>query len=62
MYCFSDAQVHFMMGSHTVNEETGEVIVCIGSGITGGFQTGLTVELSAEDGKASQCKINACLE
>ena len=55
----SDAEVAFVMDEYTVGEEFGNVGVCVDTNVTDGFQTDLTVFLSAIDGKASEC---ICLE
>ena len=43
-----------MSENYTVGEENGTVSVCVDSGVRGGFETALTVSLTAEDGTA--CK------
>ena len=43
-----------MSENYTVGEENGTVSVCVESGVTGGFETALTVSLTAENGTA--CK------
>jgi hypothetical protein len=48
-----DAVVVFVMDEYAVNENEGAVSVCVDSGVTEGFQTDLTVSLSATDGTAS---------
>ena len=37
-----------------MSEENGTVSVCVNSGVTGGFETALTVSLTAEDGTACE--------
>ena len=49
-----DAEVRFAVDSYTFNEEAGDVMVCIDSGVTGGFQTDLVVSVTATDGKAGE--------
>ena len=44
----------FVEDMYDVDENGGSVMVCIDSGVTGGFQAVLTVSLSAADGKASK--------
>ena len=51
---FTDAVIAFEQDMYDVDENGGSVMVCIDSGVTGGFQTVLTVSLSAADGKASE--------
>ena len=55
MYTSADAQVAFVVDEQSIGEEAGSVSVCIDSGVTQGFQTDLTVELAAADGKACKC-------
>ena len=45
------------MDSYTVSEDAGAVNVCVSAGNVGGFQTELTVQLAATDGKASKLAI-----
>ena len=52
MFLISDAMLGFVMDRYSVHEDTGEVSVCVDSGMTEGFQTDLTVTLSAMDGTA----------
>ena len=42
------------MNEYNINETAGAVSICIDSGVTEGFQTDLTVSLTANDGTA--CK------
>ena len=49
-----DAQVRFVTDEYRIGEESGSVSVCVESGVTGGFQTALTVGLAAQDGTASK--------
>ena len=49
-----DAEVRFVEDSYTFNEEAGDVMVCIDSGVTNGFQTDLVVSVTATDGKAGE--------
>ena len=49
-----DAEVRFVVDSYTFNEEAGDVMVCIDSDVTGGFQTDLVVSVTAIDGKAGE--------
>ena len=51
---FPDAVVGFIMNEYNVSEDAGAVSICIDSGVTEGFQTNLTVSLTANDGTA--CK------
>ena len=51
---FPDAVVGFVMNEYNVSEDAGAVSICIDSGVTGGFQTDLTVTLIANDGAASK--------
>ena len=44
----------FVQDMYYVDENDGSVTVCIDSDVTGGFQTVLTVSLTAADGKASE--------
>ena len=44
----------FEQSAYEIDEDGGSVMVCVDSGVTGGFQTALTVSLSASDGKASK--------
>ena len=37
-----------------VNEESGSASICVESGVTEGFEAALTVNLMANDGKASE--------
>ena len=50
----SDADVGFVMNGYDVIEDAGAVDICIDSGVTEGFQTDLTVSLSATDGTACE--------
>ena len=43
-----------MMDGYNMNEDAGAVSVCVDSGVTEGFQTDLTVSLSATDGTACE--------
>ena len=43
-----------MESTYTVSEETWNFEVCVDSGVTGGFQTDLSISLTAVDGKASK--------
>ena len=43
-----------MVDRYDVNEDAGAVSVCVDSGVTEGFQTDLTVSLSATDGTACE--------
>ena len=43
-----------MMDGYNVTEDAGAVSVCVDSGVTEGFQTDLTVSLSATDGTACE--------
>ena len=54
IYHISDAVVGFVMDGYNVNEGTGAVDICIDSGVTEGFQTDLTVSLSATSGTACE--------
>ena len=50
----TDAEVVFIVNEYSIGEESGSASVCVDSGVTGGFETALSVFLSAEDGKASE--------
>ena len=50
----TDVEVRFQRFSYTVSEENGTVSVYVESGVTGGFETALTVSLTAEDGTACE--------
>ena len=43
-----------MSQDYTIREDSGSVSVCVESGVTGGFETTLTVSLTAQDGTASK--------
>ena len=47
-----DAEVRFVTSELIANETS--VSVCVESGVTGGFETALTVGLAAQDGTASE--------
>ena len=51
-----DAEVMFVQHEYPVEEKAGSVTVCVDSGVTGGFETALTVSLTAQDGTA--CELN----
>ena len=51
---FVDALVQFEVLTYTVDEEDGDVEICVDSGVTDGFETDLIVVLMAIDGKASE--------
>ena len=40
------------MDADSVSEEAGSIDICVESGVMDGFETALTVSLSAMDGKA----------
>ena len=44
----------FERAMYIAHEVTEVVEVCIDSGVTGGFQTDLTVEIATSDGRASE--------
>ena len=50
-----------MESTYTVSEETWNFEVCVDSGVTGGFQTDLSISLTAVDGKASKLDNFMCL-
>ena len=52
--CFTDAVVSFEQSAYEIDEDEGSVMVCVDSRVTGGFQTALTVSLSASNGTASE--------
>ena len=45
-----DAEVRFVTDEYRIGEESGSVSVCVESGVSGGFETALTVSLAAQDG------------
>ena len=45
------------MEDYTVIEDSGSVSVCVETGALGGFETALTVNLTAQDGTA--CELQA---
>lgn len=49
-----DAEVRFVMEEYSVDEESGSVSVCVESGVMGGFETALTVNLTAQEGTACE--------
>ena len=51
---FADAAVRFVMSVYSINEEAGDVDICVDSGVTAGFETDLVVGFMATDGKASE--------
>ena len=51
--------MHFDESSYEVDEDAGFVSICVDSGVTNGFETTLTVTLSASDGKASEFKLSS---
>ena len=51
---FADAEVEFVMTVYSINEEAGDVGICVDSGVTEGFETDLVVGFIATDGKASE--------
>ena len=48
-----DAEVRFVTDEYRIGEDSGSVSVCVESGVSGGFETALTVGLAAQDGTAS---------
>ena len=53
----TDAEVEFVVDEYFVTEESGSVSVCVESGVMCGFETELTVSLTAQDGTA--CEIHS---
>ena len=51
---FADAEVGFVASVYSINEEAGDVDICVDSGVTAGFETDLVVGFMATDGKASE--------
>ena len=43
-----------MSEDYGIGEDSGSVSVCVESGVSGGFETALTVGLTAQDGTASE--------
>ena len=58
---FTDAEVRFVSDELRTQEESGSVSVCLESGVMGGFETTLTVSLSAQDGTACEIPYNSPL-
>ena len=54
MFFFADAEVGFVASVYSINEEAGDVDICVDSGVTEGFETDLVVGFMATDGKASE--------
>ena len=50
----ADSEVSFIMNSNSIADEGGSVTVCVDSGVTGGFQTELTVSLIALEDNAGE--------
>ena len=49
-----DAEVVFVSEDYRIGEESGSVSICVESGVSGGFETALTVGLAAQNGTASE--------
>lgn len=51
-----DAEVRFVTDDYMIGEESGSLSVCVESGVMGGFETALTVSLTAQDGTAGETR------
>ena len=49
-----------MSQDYTIREDSGSLSVCVESGVTGGFETALTVSLTAQDGTACELESLLC--
>ena len=54
MVKFADAVVGFVEARYSVNEDSGEVEVCVDSGVSEGFQADLVISITASSGSASE--------
>ena len=55
-HCFTEAVLVFLEDEYVIEEESGSVSICMESGVISGFETALTVSLTAQDGTA--CELN----
>ena len=54
MVKFPDAVVGFVEARYSVDEDSGEVEVCVDSGVSEGFQTELAISITGSSGNASE--------
>ena len=55
-YDVLDAEVRFVTDEYMIREGSGSLSVCVESGVMGGFETALTVSLTAQDETAGETR------